>query len=75
MQSGAIPKSRFDGDQWYHPDQNRPGSFAARGGYFLDGDITDLDLDVFQGLSGEAKVLDPLQRKFFEVSEREDLLW
>ena len=55
-QSETIPNSRFNGDQWYHPNQNRLGNFAARGRYFLHEDITERDLEVFQGISGEKSV-------------------
>ncbi|KAI1083646.1 reducing type I polyketide synthase 10 [Whalleya microplaca] len=63
-----IPDSRFNVDGFYHPQGNeRPGSMAMKGGYFLQEDIRQFDNNFFGINNLEATYMDPQQRKLLEV--------
>ncbi|KAM4056688.1 KR domain-containing protein [Hirsutella rhossiliensis] len=64
-----FPKNRLNIDSWYHPDTQRPGSIATKGGYFLSDSDSFREFDPsFFGISPlEAASLDPQQRKLLEV--------
>ncbi|PWY95017.1 polyketide synthase [Aspergillus sclerotioniger CBS 115572] len=68
VQTPSVPKSRFNIDAFYHENLNRPGSFDARGGYFLDGSPHDFDPRFFDMSPIEAMWLDPQQRRILEVA-------
>jgi len=62
-----FPKSRINGDAFYHPDGNRPGSFRTEGGCFIKSDVRQFDSTFFGIHPKEVLTLDPAQRKFLEV--------
>ena len=65
---GDVPKSRFNVDSFYHPQGNdRPGSMATKGGYYLQDDVRDFDNSFFGINNLEATYMDPQQRKLLEV--------
>ena len=58
-----VPASRFNIDAHYHKNNDRPGSFAVMGGYFLEDDLSNFDPGLFNILPIEATWMDPQQRK------------
>ncbi|KAK8054299.1 hypothetical protein PG996_013600 [Apiospora saccharicola] len=62
-----FPKDRINGDAFYHPDPNRPGSFKTEGGCFLEADVRQFDSSFFGIHPKEVLTMDPAQRKFLEV--------
>ncbi|KAI1339726.1 hypothetical protein F5Y15DRAFT_423599 [Xylariaceae sp. FL0016] len=62
-----FPKDRINGDAFYHPDGNRPGSFRTEGGCFIKSDVRQFDPAFFGIHPKEVLTLDPAQRKFMEV--------
>ncbi|KAL9085918.1 MAG: hypothetical protein Q9165_007401 [Trypethelium subeluteriae] len=62
-----FPAERINGDAFYHPDGNRPGSFKTEGGSFLMSDVRKFDANFFGIHPKEVLTLDPAQRKFLEV--------
>ncbi|KAI0401422.1 hypothetical protein F4802DRAFT_601014 [Xylaria palmicola] len=62
-----FPKDRINGDAFYHPDGNRPGSFRTEGGCFIKSDVKQFDSTFFGIHPKEVLTLDPAQRKFLEV--------
>lgn len=62
-----FPKDRINGDAFYHPDGNRPGSFRTEGGCFLKSDVKNFDPTFFGIHPKETLTLDPAQRKFLEA--------
>ncbi|ORY63304.1 uncharacterized protein BCR38DRAFT_475285 [Pseudomassariella vexata] len=62
-----FPESRINGDAFYHPDGNRPGSFKTEGGCFIKSDVRQFDASFFGIHPKEVLTLDPAQRKFLEV--------
>ncbi|KAI9752218.1 MAG: Type I Iterative PKS [Chaenotheca gracillima] len=64
-QDWAAP--RFSAEGFYHPNPERPGTTAAKGGYVVTEDPRLFD-PAFFGISGlEAETIDPSQRKLLEV--------
>ncbi|KAI1391900.1 polyketide synthase [Hypoxylon trugodes] len=62
-----MPSSRFNVDNFYHPDGTHKGTTNAKYGYFLEQDVGDFDASFF-GISGkEAEAMDPQQRLLLEV--------
>lgn len=58
---------RFSAKGFYHPNPERPGTTAAKGGYVVTEDPRLFD-PVFFGISGlEAETIDASQRKLLEV--------
>ncbi|KAI8296086.1 Prosolanapyrone synthase [Colletotrichum sp. SAR 10_98] len=58
---------RFSAKGFYHPNPERPGTTAAKGGYVVTDDPRLFD-PAFFGISGlEAETMDPSQRKLLEV--------
>ncbi|KAI0886565.1 KR domain-containing protein [Annulohypoxylon maeteangense] len=66
-QTPKVPKSRFNIDAHIHENNDRPGSFAVLGGYFLNGELSDFDPGLFGITPVEAMWMDPQQRKLLEV--------
>jgi len=65
--SFKVPSSRFNIDAYYHPNNERPGSFNVPGGYFLEGNLQEFDPTMFDLSPVEAAWMDPQQRKLLEV--------
>ncbi|WPH02495.1 Hypothetical protein R9X50_00536000 [Acrodontium crateriforme] len=63
-----IPKERFDGDGFYHPDSARAGSINVKGGYFLSESCYAFDAPFFSMTAHEANGTDPQQRMILEVA-------
>ena len=66
-QMPRVPKSRFNIDAHYHSNNDRPGSFGVRGGYFLKETLQEFDPTFFGITPIEAMWMDPQQRKLLEV--------
>ncbi|KAI0017755.1 KR domain-containing protein [Xylariomycetidae sp. FL0641] len=66
-QTPKVPASRFNIDAHLHANNDRPGSFGVKGGYFLNGDLADFDPALFGITPVEAMWMDPQQRKLLEV--------
>ncbi|KAK7953549.1 polyketide synthase [Apiospora saccharicola] len=66
-QMPEVPKSRFDIDAHFHENNDRPGSFAVKGGYFLQENLKEFDPGMFGITPIEAMWMDPQQRKMLEV--------
>ncbi|KAL2831374.1 KR domain-containing protein [Aspergillus cavernicola] len=66
-QTPKVPASRFNIDAHFHQNNDRPGSFAVLGGYFLNEELTDFDPGLFNITPIEAMWMDPQQRKLLEV--------
>ncbi|KAF1978064.1 lovastatin nonaketide synthase [Bimuria novae-zelandiae CBS 107.79] len=62
-----VPNTRFNIDAHFHKNNERPGSFNVRGGYFIDGPAENFDPTYFNMTPVEAMWLDPQQRKMLEV--------
>jgi acyl transferase domain-containing protein len=46
-QMEKVPSSRFDIDAHFHENNDRPGSFAVKGGYFLHETLKEFDPTFF----------------------------
>jgi acyl transferase domain-containing protein len=66
-QSPRVPDSRFNIDAYHHQNEDRPGSFRALGGYFLQESLQEFDPSFFGITPVEAMWMDPQQRKLLEV--------
>lgn len=65
--TGKVPRSRFNVSAYLHSSNERPGSFNAPGGYYLEEDPTAFDPGLFGISPVEAMWMDPQQRKLLEV--------
>ncbi|KAE8839561.1 hypothetical protein HRS9122_06166 [Pyrenophora teres f. teres] len=63
-----FPEDRFNIDGWYHPEQQRPGSFFTRGGFFLEENPRLFDHNFFGMSPLETRTADVAQRKLLEVT-------
>nr|BBM90003.1 putative polyketide synthase-nonribosomal peptide synthetase hybrid [Trichoderma sp. BCC7579] len=63
----GIPKSRFNIDNFYHPDPDHHGTTNVRESYFLDGDHRHFDANFFNHKPVEVSAIDPQQRMLLEV--------
>ena len=61
-----MPKERFNSDAFYHPHNDRPGSFNPAGAHFLHEDVGLFDAPFFNITLQEARSLDPQQRIMLE---------
>jgi len=65
---GPVPKERWNGSLWNHPDPDRKGGIAVQHGYFLDQDVSHFDAPFFSTTATEAAAMDPMKRLLLEVS-------
>ncbi|UKZ47848.1 Type I Iterative PKS [Trichoderma virens] len=63
-----IPEERFTPKAFYHPDPQKKGSFNNKGGYFINGDLSNFDAPFFQITRQEAEAMDPQQRHLLECT-------
>ncbi|KAF2705174.1 BcPKS8, polyketide synthase [Pleomassaria siparia CBS 279.74] len=64
----AIPKERFDSNRFFHPNPGKGGTTNARGGNFLQADLSAFDAPFFSFTAQEATSLDPQQRLLLECT-------
>ncbi|KAF2797876.1 hypothetical protein K505DRAFT_405502 [Melanomma pulvis-pyrius CBS 109.77] len=63
-----IPKERFDTSRFFHPNPGKGGTTNARGGNFLQADLSAFDAPFFSFTAQEATSLDPQQRLLLECT-------
>ncbi|KAJ4865372.1 KR domain-containing protein [Trichoderma breve] len=63
-----IPEERFTPKAYYHPDPYKKGSFNNKGGYFMNGDLSNFDAPFFHITKQEAEAMDPQQRHLLECT-------
>jgi hybrid polyketide synthase/nonribosomal peptide synthetase ACE1 len=61
------PKTRFDGDVFFHADGTHHGTTNAPKSYFLKEDVSHFDAAFFNIQAAEAESMDPQQRLLLEV--------
>lgn len=62
-----VPKSRYNGDAFYHPS-DKLGTLRCHGGHFLENDVSSFDAPFFNITAQEAKAMDPTARMLLEVT-------
>ncbi|NEO68959.1 type I polyketide synthase, partial [Moorena sp. SIO3H5] len=60
-----VPPTRWDIEQYYHPEKNQPGKIANRYGGFLT-EVDKFEPDFFRISAREALYMDPQQRLLLE---------
>ncbi|NES19344.1 MAG: GNAT family N-acetyltransferase, partial [Symploca sp. SIO3E6] len=60
-----VPPTRWDIEQYYHPEKNQPGKIANRYGGFLT-EVDQFEPDFFRISAREALYMDPQQRLLLE---------
>ena len=60
-----VPPGRWEEKNWYHPDQDHPGTSYSKSNGFLD-EIDKFDPLFFEISPAEAQFMDPQQRIFLE---------
>ena len=63
-----VPKDRYNWKAFHHPSPNARGTHNARGGFFLNEDISRFDANFFGIPAAEAVAIDPQQRLLLEVA-------
>lgn len=62
-----IPKSRFNAENYYHPNSAYHGHSNIRHSYLLEEDVAAFDSEFFGIKPVEAKAIDPQQRLLMET--------
>lgn len=62
-----IPKSRFNAENYYHPNPAYHGHSNIRHSYLLEEDVAAFDSEFFGIKPVEAKAIDPQQRLLMET--------
>lgn len=62
-----VPESRYNIEAFYDPS-GKPGTTKTQHGYFLDGDLANLDTAFFSMPRKEVERIDPQQRLMLEVA-------
>lgn len=62
----TVPSSRYNVDAFYN-SHSKPGTIAARHGYFQDIDLAKADASMFNMTAAELSRVDPSQRLLLEV--------
>lgn len=65
--ASKVPRDRFDGDAFYHPDGSHHGTTNARESYFLTENVSGFDTSFFNISAKEAECIDPQQRLLMET--------
>jgi len=63
-----MPANRFNPDDYYHPNPDRPGSITTRDGHFVKEDVGLFDAPFFGITASEADSMDPQHRWLLEVT-------
>ncbi|KAL4956614.1 hypothetical protein BDW69DRAFT_202871 [Aspergillus filifer] len=63
-----VPEDRYNWKAFHHPSPDARGTHNARGGFFLNEDISRFDANFFGIPAAEAAAIDPQQRLLLEVS-------
>lgn len=63
-----VPASRYNWKSFYHPNPDANGAHNARGGHYLDQDISEFDANFFGIPAAEANAIDPQQRLHLETT-------
>ncbi|RAL08511.1 polyketide synthase [Aspergillus homomorphus CBS 101889] len=66
--ASEAPADRINSAGWCHPDKRRIGQYSARGGHFLQEDVSRFDAAFFSISADEAAAMDPQQRHLLEVT-------
>ncbi|KAF4471000.1 polyketide synthase [Fusarium albosuccineum] len=63
-----MPEDRFATGAFHHPNPQKKGCFNARGGYFMNQDLSRFDAPFFNITKQEAIAMDPQQRQLLECT-------
>lgn len=63
-----VPEDRYNWEAFHSNDADARGTHNARGGFFLDEDVSNFDAQFFGISAAEAAAIDPQQRILLEVS-------
>ncbi|OJJ46416.1 hypothetical protein ASPZODRAFT_16183 [Penicilliopsis zonata CBS 506.65] len=64
----TVPKDQYNGDAFYHPAREKLNTLSARGGHFLNENITTFDAPFFHITAQEVTAMDPTARMLLEVT-------
>ncbi|KAL6364437.1 hypothetical protein LRP88_01838 [Fusarium phalaenopsidis] len=63
-----IPEDRFSMGAFHHPNPQKKGCINAKGGYFMNQDLSRFDAPFFNITEQEALAMDPQQRQLLECT-------
>ncbi|KAL2673843.1 hypothetical protein Neosp_012287 [[Neocosmospora] mangrovei] len=63
-----IPEDRFAMGAFHHPNPQKKGCINAKGGYFMNQDLSRFDAPFFNITEQEALAMDPQQRQLLECT-------